>query len=73
MFQTVHTKAGSNHKNQNDKHRGRQLLAFAGDDCGYDIQRIVIGIDLEQTENTYDAEHTECGGSGREEDWQEIR
>ena len=59
MFQTVHTEAGSQHQDQDDKEGGQKLLPLVIKHIRDNIQRVVISVDPEQTEDPYDTEETE--------------
>ena len=67
VFERVHTKARTEHQHEDDEHRREQLLFFADDDLGDDVERIVIRIDAEQPEDPRHAEQPERRRAGREE------
>ena len=73
VFQAVHAQAGGYHQNQNDKDGRDQLLLFAVQHLGDDIEGAVIGVDLEQTEDAHHTEDAEHRRAGRKKDGQIIR
>ena len=72
MLQAVHAQAGGQHQDDDNEHRGQQLLPLAGDDLGNHIQGVVVGVDPEQPEDPHHPEHPEGHRPGGEKDGQIV-
>ena len=72
MLQTVHTQGRCQHQHQDNENRRQDLIPFSPDYIRDDIQRIIVGIDAEQTENAHHPEHPKGHHSRRKENGKEI-
>ena len=73
MLDGVHGKTGGQHQNEDDEHRGEQLLALADNDVGDDVHRVVVGVDAEKAQDSCHTDQAERHRSRREEHRQIIR